>query len=54
VWYSHYGTKKYAVASKEVIISGGSYDSPKLLMLSGIGPKKELAELGVCILLTII
>ena len=45
--YYHHGVKKVAVASKEMIVSGGSYDSPKLLMLSGIGPKEELKALGV-------
>jgi choline dehydrogenase len=32
---------------KEVIVAGGVYESPKLLMLSGIGPEKDLAELGI-------
>jgi choline dehydrogenase-like flavoprotein len=35
------GGKEY-FAGKEVIISAGSLDSAKLLMLSGIGPKAEL------------
>lgn len=29
-------------ATKEVILSGGSVNSPQILMLSGVGPKKEL------------
>lgn len=34
-------------ASKEVILSAGSIGSPQLLMLSGIGPKQHLYEMGV-------
>jgi choline dehydrogenase len=31
-------------AKKEVIISCGAYNSPQLLMLSGIGPEKQLQK----------
>lgn len=34
-------------AKKEVIVSGGTINSPQLLMLSGIGPKKHLTSLGI-------
>lgn len=34
-------------ARKEIILSLGSIDTPKLLMLSGIGPKQELQSLGI-------
>lgn len=39
------GTKKYA--RKEVLLAGGAYRTPQLLMLSGIGPKDVLAEKGI-------
>lgn len=32
---------------KEIIVSGGTVNSPKLLMLSGIGPKEHLENIGV-------
>jgi len=44
-------TKRADFASKEVILSCGAVDTPKLLQLSGVGPAAELASHGIeCIL----
>jgi len=43
------GGKEYH-AKKEVVLSAGALDSPKLLMLSGIGPKEELSKNGISML----
>lgn len=47
VTYERKGRDFVANASAEVIVSAGSIASPKLLMLSGIGPADELSELGI-------
>ena len=36
-----------ASASKEVVLCGGAFNTPQLLLLSGIGPKAELARHGI-------
>lgn len=41
------GVRRVVKARREVVLSGGAYHSPHLLMLSGIGPAAELQGLGV-------
>lgn len=43
--------QKYKVrSSKEIIVSGGSINTPQLLMLSGIGPKEELSKHNITLI----
>jgi choline dehydrogenase-like flavoprotein len=41
------GNKSTFTARKEIIITAGAYGSPAILLRSGIGPKDELAPLGI-------
>lgn len=50
VEYRHDGELKRAYANKEVLLSSGAYNSPQILMLSGIGPASELERLGIPLL----
>ncbi|KAJ5707287.1 Glucose-methanol-choline oxidoreductase [Penicillium malachiteum] len=42
-----FGNEVTLTASEEVIISAGAFQSPQLLMVSGIGPSDELQNLGI-------
>ncbi|KAJ8682944.1 hypothetical protein QAD02_018736 [Eretmocerus hayati] len=45
--YIRNGKRRTLQATKEVILSAGTIDSAKLLMLSGIGPRDHLQDLGI-------
>jgi choline dehydrogenase len=47
VEYLHEGTLHQVRVNQEVILSAGAFDSPKLLMLSGIGDAKHLQAIGI-------
>jgi len=47
VEYVHGGQIRVVRAEREVILCGGTYNSPQLLQLSGIGPAAELEQHGI-------
>ncbi len=47
VEYEQNGERHVAMANTEIILSGGSINSPQLLMLSGIGPAAHLKTHGI-------
>ena len=49
VEYMHEGTLHQVRVNSEVILSAGAFDSPKLLMLSGIGDAEQLQAMGISV-----
>jgi choline dehydrogenase len=51
VQYRQAGTSRKARARREVLISGGAFNSPQLLQLSGVGPAELLRQHGIEVVL---
>ncbi|MCH9673783.1 MAG: GMC family oxidoreductase N-terminal domain-containing protein [Gammaproteobacteria bacterium] len=49
VTYRQGGQDKTLRANREVVLCGGSYNSPHLLQISGIGPAAHLRDIGVAV-----
>src|ERR1700682_4564327 len=49
--YRKAGSMRTARARKEILISGGAYNSPQLLQLSGVGPAELLRKHGIDVVL---
>lgn len=47
VQFKKNGVTKQVFTDREIILSAGAVQSPQILMLSGIGPKKELMKHGI-------
>ena len=47
VAYEQNGSKRQAAARREIIVCGGAYNSPQILMLSGVGDGEALKKHGI-------
>jgi choline dehydrogenase len=47
VEFEHEGELKRAAAAMEIILSAGALETPKILMLSGVGPSEHLRAFGI-------
>lgn len=53
ITYDKFGVQHTVFARKEIILCAGTVNSPQLLMLSGIGPRKYLKKLGIPVLVNL-
>ena len=49
VAYEAGGARREARAAREVIVAAGSFNSPQLLQLSGVGPRELLERHGIAV-----
>ena len=49
VWFERAGQRTYAAARGEVVLCAGAFESPALLMRSGIGPGPHLQAMGLAV-----
>lgn len=47
VTYRQGGEERTAPVTEEVVVSGGAFNSPQLLLLSGVGPADQLRDHGI-------